>query len=130
MNKFVYYSFGFILVAIILGAFGAHAFKDILSSEKLLSYEVGVKYQMYVGIIGLILTLNQKYFERKRFKIGTILLFLGGVLFSGSIYLLTFIDTGILRKTAIPLTPLGGLCIILSMFFYGFSYYKVNKNIK
>ncbi len=130
MNKFVYYSFWFILVGIILGAFGAHAFKDFLSPEKLASYEVGVRYQLYVGIIGLILTLNHTHFDKKSFKIGTGLLFFGGLLFSGSIYLLTFIEAGLLKKIAIPLTPLGGLSIICSMFLYGLSYYKANKNIK
>ena len=35
------------LLSVILGAFGAHALKKVLSVEKLQSFETGVKYQMY-----------------------------------------------------------------------------------
>lgn len=42
------------LLSIILGAFGAHAFKKILSAEKLISFETGVKYQMYSALFLLI----------------------------------------------------------------------------
>ena len=41
--------------AIMLGAFGAHAFKKIISEEKLASFEVGVRYQMYIAITLLVL---------------------------------------------------------------------------
>lgn len=124
MNKFVYLSFTYLVLAVILGAFGAHAFKEVLSPEKLTSYEVGVRYQFYVGIIGLIISLNGKKFNASKLKISNYLLFIGGLLFSGSIYLLTFIQQGILRKIAIPLTPIGGLCIILAILFFAYSYYK------
>jgi len=43
------------ITAIILGAFGAHAFKKIISPEKLASFEVGVRYQMYSALVLLIL---------------------------------------------------------------------------
>ena len=46
-----------IMLAIILGAFGAHALKDILSTERLASFETGVKYQMYHGLAFLIVGL-------------------------------------------------------------------------
>ena len=35
------------MLSVILGAFGAHAFKKVLSVERLTSFETGVKYQMY-----------------------------------------------------------------------------------
>ena len=35
------------MVAIILGAFGAHALKKVLTPEQLISFETGVRYQMY-----------------------------------------------------------------------------------
>jgi len=46
------------LLAIIIGAFGAHALKKILSEEQLSSFETGVKYQMYHAIILLMLGFN------------------------------------------------------------------------
>jgi uncharacterized membrane protein YgdD (TMEM256/DUF423 family) len=39
------------MLSVILGAFGAHAFKKVLSVERLTSFETGVKYQMYHAII-------------------------------------------------------------------------------
>ena len=40
---------------IVLGAFGAHAFKKLLSEEKLASFETGVRYQMYAALTLLII---------------------------------------------------------------------------
>ncbi len=52
------------LTAIILGAFGAHALKKVLSIEQLQSFEVGVRYQMYHALflffIGTFAFLNEK----------------------------------------------------------------------
>ena len=39
----------FVLTAVILGAFGAHALKELLSNNQLASFEIGVRYQMYHG---------------------------------------------------------------------------------
>ena len=54
-------------VAIILGAFGAHGLKEILSESQLLTFETGVKYQMYhalfllfVGTTGLLSETSKK----------------------------------------------------------------------
>jgi uncharacterized membrane protein YgdD (TMEM256/DUF423 family) len=99
-------------VAIILGAFGAHALKKVLTVEELVSFETGVRYQMYhafflffIGTTGL---LTEKSKE-------TILyLTIAGVFFfSGSIYLLaTRSISGINFKFLGPVTPLGGLLLI------------------
>ena len=52
------------MIAIILGAFGAHALKKILSIEQLATFETGVRYQMYHALfllfIGLIKNMPQK----------------------------------------------------------------------
>ena len=46
------------LTAIILGAFGAHALKNYLTPEQLISFETGVKYQMYHALFLLFLGLS------------------------------------------------------------------------
>ena len=52
------------MIAIILGAFGAHALKKVLSMEELATFETGVQYQMYHAFfllfIGMINDLSQK----------------------------------------------------------------------
>ncbi len=45
------------MLAIILGALGSHAFKKILSADKLASFEIGVRYQVYHAIVLLVLGL-------------------------------------------------------------------------
>ena len=48
-------------LAVIFGAFGAHALKNILSEEQLKSFETGVKYQMYHAIVLLLIGFNFKF---------------------------------------------------------------------
>ncbi|WP_343560050.1 DUF423 domain-containing protein [Sphingobacterium sp.] len=100
-------------LAIILGAFGAHAFKKILSAEKLDSFEVGVRYQMYAAITLLILGLNLP-FDHQSERAAYYLIALGTLLFSGSIYFLSFAEHWKKNlKFLGPITPLGGLLMIL-----------------
>jgi uncharacterized membrane protein YgdD (TMEM256/DUF423 family) len=102
------------LLAIILGAFGAHAFKEILSTERLQSFETGVRYQMYTALFLLFIGF---YFpmEAKCEKWISRLMILGGFLFSVSIYFLSFQEVwGVSLKFLGPITPLGGLFMILS----------------
>jgi len=100
-------------LAIILGAFGAHAFKKILSPEKLDSFEVGVRYQMYAAITLLILGLNLS-FEYQSERVAYYLITSGTLLFSTSIYFLSFAEYWKKNlKFLGPITPLGGLLMIL-----------------
>lgn len=101
-------------LAIILGAFGAHALKSMVTPERLVSFETGVRYQLYVGIIILIFNIS-KLTDYIDFQAVNKLMFLGSVLFSGSIYLLALQDViGVSFKFLGPITPLGGLLIISS----------------
>lgn len=99
-------------LAIILGAFGAHAFKKILSAEKLESFEVGVRYQMYAALTLLILGFNFQ-FELQSERVAFYLITLGTILFSVSIYFLSFAEYWKKNlKFLGPITPLGGLLMI------------------
>ena len=100
-------------LSIILGAFGAHAFKKILSTEKLDSFEVGVRYQMYAAITLLVLGLNLS-FDYQSERVAYYLITAGTFLFSGSIYFLSFAEYWKKNlKFLGPITPLGGLLMIL-----------------
>jgi len=99
-------------LAIILGAFGAHAFKKILSAEKLESFEVGVRYQMYAALTLLILGFNFS-FDLQSERVAFYLITLGTLLFSVSIYFLSFAEYWKKNlKFLGPITPLGGLLMI------------------
>lgn len=102
------------MLSVILGAFGAHALKKILTVERLESFETGVRYQMYAAFFLLIAGYILK-FETSSEKWVSILMIAGTMLFSFSIYFLSLQDYwGINLKFLGPITPLGGLLMILS----------------
>lgn len=109
--------FGF--VAIVLGAFGAHGLKQYLTEQQLLSFETGVKYQMYHALFILLITQLSVLNENQKKKI-IILTTIGIFLFSGSIYLLaTKSLSGIDFSFLGPVTPIGGLFLITSWLLTG-----------
>ena len=111
------------LTAIILGAFGAHALKNYLTPEQLISFEIGVKYQMYHALFLLFLGLSAVFLTDKTKKLMYWLVVLGVAFFSGSIYLLTTKNvTGIDFKFLGPITPIGGTLLITA---WGILFVKV-----
>lgn len=102
------------MLSVILGAFGAHALKKILSVERLESFETGVRYQMYAAFFLLIVGYILK-FDTSSQKWISILMIEGTMLFSFSIYFLSLQDyLGANLKFLGPITPLGGLFMIVS----------------
>lgn len=97
-------------IAIMLGAFGAHALKETLTFDQLQSFETAVRYQMYHVMVLLFLN-TYKGFSIKQKKVISYLFFAGIIFFSGSIYLIQL--TSITAKSIWFVTPLGGLFLIL-----------------
>ncbi len=104
--------------AIILGALGAHFLKNILSLEQLHSFETAVKYQMYMALALLWFTHTNSFHK----TVG-ILWILGITFFSGSIYGLIFFQWKFLG----PITPIGGLLMILGWGLLMFQFIKSTK---
>ncbi|MBT7815157.1 MAG: DUF423 domain-containing protein [Polaribacter sp.] len=98
------------LSAVILGAFGAHALKEILTAEQLLSFETAVRYQMYHAIVLLFVNVFEG-FSAKQKNVISILFIMGVLFFSGSIYLIQL--TSITAKSIWFVTPLGGFFFII-----------------
>ena len=100
------------VTAIILGAFGAHALKKTLSVEQLVTFEVGVRYQMYHALFLLFVGTFAFLGEKER-SIIFYLTIVGVLFFSGSIYLLaTNTITNLKTKFLGPITPIGGLFLV------------------
>jgi uncharacterized membrane protein YgdD (TMEM256/DUF423 family) len=100
------------MLAIILGAFGAHALKKVLSIEELATFETGVKYQMYHALFLLFIGLAAKLSQKVK-KTIYYLVVIGILFFSGSIYLLaTNSLTSFDFKVIGFVTPIGGLLLI------------------
>lgn len=104
---------GFLSVA--LGAMGAHALKNILSSTELASYETAVRYQ-FLHVFAILLTaipnLNSKN--------AAIFWSFGIILFSGSIYL--WLVTGI--KGFVHVTPIGGISFMIGWILFSLHIFK------
>ena len=107
-----------LLLAIVLGAFGAHGLKDKVTPERIATFEVGVRYQFYIGLAILILGFNE---EKLGFSLKPtfILLLIGVLFFSVSIYFLAIQEIlGASLKFLGPITPLGGLLMIIGLFVF------------
>lgn len=115
------------IVAIVLGAFGAHGLKKLLSTDQLTTFEVGVRYQIYHALF-LLFVVNNSFLTLKEKTIVFYLALVGVILFSGSIYLLsTSTITSIKTKIIGPLTPLGGLLLIASWSYMFYCVLLKNK---
>ncbi|WP_394758691.1 DUF423 domain-containing protein [Flavobacterium sp.] len=91
-RKIILTALFFGIISIVLGAFGAHALKKVLTLEQLSSFEVGVRYMMYHAFFLFFISSTQMLLDKQK-KIVYYLTVLGVVLFSGSIFLLS--TTGI-----------------------------------
>ncbi|WP_414458246.1 DUF423 domain-containing protein [Flavobacterium sp. NG2] len=112
------------MIAIILGAFGAHALKKILTPELLATFETGVRYQMYQAFFLLLLP-SFKILTEKTKKTIFYLIVIGVIFFSGSIYgLATNYLTPFDFKTIGFITPIGGLFIIIGWGMLAYNYFK------
>ena len=101
------------MLAIILGAFGAHLLKKYLSVDQLNTFEVGVRYQMYHALFLLFLS-TRKDIAEKTVKTIYNLVVAGVVLFSGSIYILATKSLTVFdSKIIVFATPLGGFLLII-----------------
>jgi len=109
-------AFGFI--AVVLGAFANHLLKKRWPKDLIDSFEIGVKYQMYhalyLVLLGQILPMDST-----TAKLSVVFSIIGTLLFSGSIYGICMLKN---QKKPIkllgPITPLGGLCLLLSWLFF------------
>lgn len=93
-------------IGVMAGAFGAHALEDMVSPERIDTFETAARYQMYHAIALFVLGLKDPALPRAQW---IAYLFLAGILlFSGSLYLLVLTDTAWLGAV----TPLGGVAFI------------------
>ena len=99
-------------LSVVLGAFGAHALKKVLSQDLQKSFETGVKYQMYHSLILLITGLQFQFSETME-KAAALCFIFGIFFFSFSIYGLCLSSAkGKKLRFLGPVTPVGGLLLM------------------
>ena len=125
MTNFIKVAILFCTTSVVLGAFGAHLLKDLLTEHQLSSFQTGIRYQMFHGLSILILAINENYFTEKLNRVLQ-LMSVGIILFSLSIYLLNLQELLELPLSFLgPVTPLGGLFLIVSWILL---FFNVKKN--
>jgi uncharacterized membrane protein YgdD (TMEM256/DUF423 family) len=104
----------FAALAVILGAFGAHALKQVLEPDQLQTFETGVKYQFYHSFALLATGIIYASFPFKQVKLASTFFITGILLFSGSLYALTLLKmNGQVGLGGVGIiTPIGGLFFI------------------
>jgi uncharacterized membrane protein YgdD (TMEM256/DUF423 family) len=102
-------------LGVILGAFGAHGLKKFLDIDQLQIFETGVRYQMYHAFALLITGVAFQYAPFKPLKLATAFFLIGILLFSGSLYSMTFLKIqGQVGLGGLGIiTPIGGVFFIL-----------------
>lgn len=116
-------------LSVILGAFAAHALKELLSDYAVNIFETGVRYQFYHVFALLAAGILYKEFPNKFIKWSGIFFIAGIILFSGSLYFLTYVKGTIMPgyKWIGPITPIGGLFFILGWLFLFIGCFKNKK---
>lgn len=116
-------------LSVVFGAFGAHGLKDLVSAESVNVFETGVRYQMYHALLLLFIG-NSKILSDKTKKALFILVLIGVLLFSGSIYgLSTNALTTFDFKVIGFVTPIGGLFLISAWFLLLIKFLKNKLDI-
>lgn len=116
------------LTSVIIGAFGAHGLKEVLNTEQLQTFEVGVRYQMYHALFLLFIGLIGKISEKTKSTI-FYLVFVGVIFFSGSIYgLATNNLTGFDFSKIALITPIGGTLLIAAWAILLINFLKYKEN--
>jgi len=112
-------------LAVIFGAFGAHALKAVLSPRELEVWHTAVQYHFYHVFALLFLSTINRF--KNRLISWTYYLFTAGILlFSGSLYLISCRE--VLHMPGLvalgPVTPIGGLLFILGWILLAFAAFR------
>lgn len=101
-------------LSVILGAFGAHALKDMVSERAVATFETAVRYQFYHVFALLVTAIIYKSFPFKTVRLAGWFFIAGIILFSGSLYFLTVIQAMVLPgfRWVGAITPMGGAAFV------------------
>lgn len=110
-------------LSVAMGAFAAHKLKEMVAADAVAIFETGVRYQFYHVFALMAVGVLYLYFKKNILKWAGIFFIAGIILFSGSLYILTYVRAANIpdMKWVGPVTPLGGLCFIVGWVLLFFS---------
>ncbi|MFT4780785.1 MAG: uncharacterized membrane protein YgdD (TMEM256/DUF423 family) [Psychroserpens sp.] len=116
------------IIAIMLGAFGAHGLKSLITLEAIQTFEVGVRYQMYNALFLLFIGGFSPMSEKTK-RIIFYFVLIGVLFFSGSLYALSINDImNFDFKVVGFVTPIGGLLLIIAWLLVLINFLKIDSD--
>lgn len=104
-----------LMLAVLIGAFGAHGLKNMVTPEKLVTFETGVRYHFYHGFGILLVGILQQLFPNLNLRVSLYAFIVGIFLFSFNCYLYVLSDI----KVFAMIVPVGGLMFVLGWLMIG-----------
>ncbi len=113
----------FAMLAVALGAFGAHGLKNVLDANTMQVYQTSVQYHMYhaLGLIGIGILMHVT--SASLLPLAATLMLVGILLFSGSLYILSM--TGM--RWLGMVTPFGGVCFLVAWALLAWSFFTATR---
>jgi uncharacterized membrane protein YgdD (TMEM256/DUF423 family) len=108
-------------LAVLIGAFGAHGLKNLVTPEKLVIFETGVRYHFYHGFGLLIAALSQQIFSGLNLKVSFYSFLVGILLFSFNCYFYVLSD----MKVFAMIVPLGGVLFVIGWMNFAWKVLKL-----
>ncbi len=108
-------------LGVALGAFGAHALKNaLIQNGRLETYELAVRYQYYHAFVMLITGLAMEKCNQASIRWASLLILVGVVLFSGSLYFFAFTNIASFAMV----TPIGGVFMLVGWIMLAYSFIR------
>lgn len=104
--------------AVALGAFGAHGLEPTLTPGRMATFETAVRYHMWHALGLMLLS-----FSSRTPRTASVLMLIGTLLFSGSLYALVFTGVGVWGAVA----PLGGVTLIAGWLLTGWGHLQARS---
>jgi len=113
-------------LAVMAGAFGAHALKNVLNDKYMHTYQTAVTYHFFHSLAIILCGMLHSSVHARHIRVAYRFFLVGLILFSGSLYVLSiFAGTGYDTFTRIgAITPFGGLCFISGWLMIAFAVRK------
>lgn len=116
------------VTAVLLGAFGAHGLENLVDAKAIVTFETGVKYQMYHALFLMFLG-GFNFMAEGRKKLVYYFIVAGVICFSFSIYLLATNElSGFDFKKIALLTPIGGVLLVTGWILLGIRVLNQNQS--
>lgn len=121
VRKFLTTGCVFMALAVLIGAFGAHGLKNLVTPEHLITFETGVRYHFFHGFGLILIAMAQQLFPEMKLHAAFYAFLVGILLFSFNCYFYAL--SGL--KIFAMIVPVGGLLFVIGWLIFGWKALKL-----